>query len=170
MNEVLTRWNGLSSEEAAGEILACCGSSNWALRMAAQRPIHDEIALLNACDETWESLAESDWQEAIHSHPRIGERKATSDAAARSTAWSEEEQRKVSTASEDVKNAIAEGNRAYERRFDRVFIVCATGKSAPEILEILQKRLRNDPVAEIHETAEQLRQITHLRLKKWLSS
>ena len=170
MSDVLTRWNGLCSDEAAREILACCGSSNWAQRMAAQRPISDEIALLTTCDETWEILAESDWQEAIHSHPRIGERKATTDAPARSAAWSEKEQRKVSAASEDVKNAIAEGNRAYEGRFDRVFIVCAAGKSAPEILEILQKRLRNDPVAEIHETAEQLRQITHLRLKKWLSS
>ena len=170
MSDVLTRWNGLCSDEAAREILACCGSSNWAQRMAAQRPISDEIALLTTCDETWEILAESDWQEAIHSHPRIGERKATTDAPARSAAWSEKEQRKVSAASEDVKNAIAEGNRAYEGRFDRVFIVCAAGKSAPEILEILQKRLRNDPITEIHETAEQLRQITHLRLKKWLSS
>jgi 2-oxo-4-hydroxy-4-carboxy--5-ureidoimidazoline (OHCU) decarboxylase len=65
---------------------------------------------------------------------------------------------------------MAEGNRAYEQRFNRIFIVCAAGKSAPEILEILRRRMRNDDPTELHEAAEQQRQIAHLRLKKWLSS
>jgi len=65
---------------------------------------------------------------------------------------------------------LSEANREYEKRFDRIFIVCATGKSAGEMLEILQRRLRNDEATELHEAAEQQRQITQIRLKKWLQA
>jgi len=170
MSDVLARWNSLSSYDAEGEILPCCGSKAWARGMAARRPILDETALLAACDEVWKSLPESDWMEAFRSHPRIGESCAPASSPARSAAWSGEEQRRVASASEDVKVALAEENRLYEKRFDRIFIVCATGKSAPEILEILRRRLRNDDIAELQEAAEQQRQIAQLRLKKWLSS
>ena len=88
----------------------------------------------------------------------------------RSAAWSTAEQQKVSVAEKEVKLALAEGNRAYEERFDRIFIVCATGKTAPEILEILRRRLQNDDRTEFDESAEQQRQIAHLRLRKWLNS
>jgi OHCU decarboxylase len=169
-NDVLARWNGLRPDEAAEEILPCCGSKAWARDMAARRPIIDEVDLLAGCDHVWKSLPESDWMEAFRSHPRIGESHSPAFGRARSTAWSGEEQGKVGTAGEDVKTALAEGNRAYEQRFNRIFIVCATGKSAPEILEILRRRLRNDETKELHEAAEQQRQIAHLRLKKWLSS
>jgi 2-oxo-4-hydroxy-4-carboxy-5-ureidoimidazoline decarboxylase len=170
MNDVLARWNGLQPEEAAEEILACCGSKTWARKMAARRPILDEAALLIACDQAWNSLPESDWLEAFRSHPRIGESHSPASAPARSAAWSGEEQRKVGSSSEDIKVALAEGNRAYERRFNRIFIICAMDKSAAEILETLRRRLRNDDTAEVHEAAEQQRQIAHLRLKKWLGS
>jgi 2-oxo-4-hydroxy-4-carboxy-5-ureidoimidazoline decarboxylase len=74
----------------------------------------------------------------------------------------------VEDAAAAVKRALMEANREYERRFDRIFIVCATGKSAPEILEILRRRLNNDAETELHEGAEQQRQITQIRLRKWL--
>jgi 2-oxo-4-hydroxy-4-carboxy-5-ureidoimidazoline decarboxylase len=167
-NDVLERWNGLPPDEAAEEIFACCGSKAWARGMAARRPFTGEADLLAGCDRVWKSLPESDWMEALGSHPRIGESPSPAFARARSTAWSGEEQRNVTAAGEDVKNALAEGNRAYEQRFNRIFIVCATGKSAPEILGILRRRLRNDETKELHEAAEQQRQIAHLRLKKWL--
>jgi 2-oxo-4-hydroxy-4-carboxy-5-ureidoimidazoline decarboxylase len=170
MSAVLARWNGLRSDEAAEEILPCCGSKAWAHGMTARRPILDETALLAACDLVWKSLPESDWMETFRSHPRIGESHSPASGPARSAAWSGEEQRRVGTASEDVKVALTEGNRAYEQRFNRIFIVCAAGKSAPEILEILGRRLRNDETTELHEAAEQQRQIAHLRLKKWLYS
>jgi 2-oxo-4-hydroxy-4-carboxy-5-ureidoimidazoline decarboxylase len=160
----------LRPDEAAEEILACCGSKAWARDMAARRPFTGEADLLAGCDHVWKSLPESDWMEAFLSHPRIGESPSPAFARLRSAAWSGEEQRKVTTAGEDVKTALAEGQRAYEQRFDRIFIVCATGKSAPEILEILRRRLRNDETKELHEAAEQQRQIAHLRLKKWLAS
>jgi 2-oxo-4-hydroxy-4-carboxy-5-ureidoimidazoline decarboxylase len=170
MSEVLARWNELPSKEATEEILPCCGSKAWAEKMAAQRPIADEIALLATCDTACESLAESDWLEAFRSHPRIGERGASAPTSARSAAWSGEEQRNVEIESDDVKMKMAEGNRAYEERFGRTFIICATGKSSAEILDSLRQRLRNDDSTEFSEAAEQQRQIARLRLQKWLST
>jgi 2-oxo-4-hydroxy-4-carboxy-5-ureidoimidazoline decarboxylase len=170
MSEALGRWNGLGLEEAAEEILPCCGSKAWARATASRRPILDEAALLAASDEVWGSLTESDWNEAFRSHPRIGESPLQARNPAKSAAWSGEEQRKVGTASEDFKLALAEGNSAYEQRFHRIFIVCATGKCAAEILEILRRRLRNDEATELLEAVEQQRQIAQVRLRKWLGS
>jgi 2-oxo-4-hydroxy-4-carboxy-5-ureidoimidazoline decarboxylase len=170
MSAVLARWNSMPAEKAVEEILPCCGSKAWARKMAARRPIANEAALLAACDQIWNSLPECDWLEAFQSHPRIGESNSPEASTARSIAWSGEEQRQVGSADEGVRMALVEGNRAYEDRFKRIFIVCATGKSAPEILQILRRRLQNDDITELHEAAEQQRQITHLRLKKWLSS
>jgi 2-oxo-4-hydroxy-4-carboxy-5-ureidoimidazoline decarboxylase len=168
MNEVLARWNRLSAEEAAQEILPCCGSIAWARALVVRRPIDDDTALIARSDETWWGLGLSDWMDAFSKHPRIGELKAPLAASVQSAAWSAQEQRNVTNVGESVQLALAEGNREYERRFDRVFIVCATGKSAPEILDILRKRLRNDVSAELREAAEEQRKITNIRLKKWL--
>jgi 2-oxo-4-hydroxy-4-carboxy-5-ureidoimidazoline decarboxylase len=170
MTGVLARWNELRADEAAEEVLPCCGSQAWAQAMAARRPIPNEAALLATSDEVWTSLSESDWMEAFRSHPRIGESHTPASSSARAAAWSREEQRRAGTANEDVKVALAEGNGAYEQRFHRIFIVCANGKSALEILEILRRRLQNDDTTELHEAAEQQRQIARLRLSKWLNS
>lgn len=170
MSDTLARWNAAPDSQAAEEILPCCGSRAWADQMAARRPIDGEAALLAACDEVWRNLPEPDWTEAFRSHPRIGESRVPVADEGRSASWSGEEQRRVTTAGEGIKRALAEGNRAYEQRFNRIFIVCATGKSAPDILEILQRRLRNDDRAELLEAAEEQRQITHIRLKKWLGT
>jgi OHCU decarboxylase len=168
--KVLARWNSLQPEKAAAEVLPCCGSKSWAREMATRRPILGEAALLTACDEVWKNLSEADWLEAFRSHPRIGDSHAPAFAPPRSAAWSGEEQRKVGAAGDDIKAALAAGNRAYEQKFNRIFIVCATGKSAPEILAILERRLRNDETTELLEAAEEQRQIAQLRLKKWLLS
>lgn len=165
----LARWNTLPPEQAALEILPCCGSNSWARRMAALRPIADEDSLLAASDKIWRSLTEADWMEAFAHHPRIGHSFVPSTAPARSAQWSSEEQQKVGAARDNVLVALAEGNRAYEQRFDRIFIVCAAGKSAQTILDILRRRLRNNEQTELQESAEQQRQITSLRLKKWIS-
>jgi len=168
MSEVLARWNRLSAEEAAREILPCCGSVAWARGLVERRPIDDDTSLMAASDETWWNLRPSDWMEAFSKHPRIGERKAPAAASPQSAAWSTQEQRNVADAGESVQVALAEGNREYERRFDRVFIVCATGKSASELLEILRRRLRNDDSTELREAAEEQRKITNIRLRRWL--
>ena len=170
MSQILARWNQLPSEEAAREILACCGSTAWAQAVTKRRPLVDEATLIAVSDEVWAKLGAQDWKEAFAKHPRIGERKAPQLATARSAAWSAQEQQKVATAVESVQLALAERNREYEKRFNNMFIVCATGKSAPEILEILRRRLSNDEATELREAAEEQRKITNLRLKKWLSA
>jgi OHCU decarboxylase len=168
----LAEWNLLPAGDALNAILPCCGSHAWAQGMVARRPLLDESALLTAANETWRGLARSDWMEAFQSHPRIGETRASESSLAQSrpsqsAVWSAQEQKNAADADASVKNALVEANREYERRFNRIFIVCATGKSAPEILEILRRRLKNDAETELHEAVEQQRQITEIRLRKW---
>jgi 2-oxo-4-hydroxy-4-carboxy-5-ureidoimidazoline decarboxylase len=169
VSEVLARWNTLSPEDAVREILPCCGSNAWATAMASRRPLQDNGALLAASDEIWRRLGEADWLEAFRSHPRIGESRSEKIVAAQSSTWSEQEQQKVATADEAIKMALKWGNREYERKFGRIFIVCATGKSASEILEILRRRLHNDKATELQQAAEEQRQIMHIRLTKWIA-
>ncbi|HLW86542.1 MAG TPA: 2-oxo-4-hydroxy-4-carboxy-5-ureidoimidazoline decarboxylase [Candidatus Sulfotelmatobacter sp.] len=168
MSAVLARWNQLPIIDAENEILPCCGSRAWAMGVASRRPLGDEAAFVAASDEVWRSLDEADWMEAFRSHPRIGESAAHKTASSRSVAWAEQEQQNVADADDAVKIALAEGNREYERRFQHIFIVCATGKSAQEILAILQRRLDHDAATELCEAAEQQRLITQIRVKKWL--
>ncbi len=108
--------------------------------------------------------------EAFRGHPRIGESRPSQSASLKSQTWSAQEQTKVAEADDDLKIAMAKANQEYEQRFGHIFIVCATGKSAPDILEILRQRLRNDEHTELREAAEQQRQITRIRLTKWLSA
>jgi 2-oxo-4-hydroxy-4-carboxy-5-ureidoimidazoline decarboxylase len=169
MNGVLEQWNRLPEEDAVTAIVPCCGSRAWAAGMAARRPFADVTTLLAASDETWSNLTAADWMEAFLSHPRIGESRAPQSASARSADWSTQEQRNVVAADESAKIELAEANWEYEQRFHHIFIVCANGKSAHEILEILRRRLQNGANEELREAAEQQRQITRIRLTRWLS-
>jgi 2-oxo-4-hydroxy-4-carboxy-5-ureidoimidazoline decarboxylase len=136
--------------------------------MVTRRPFADATSLLAASDEAWRNLGESDWLEAFGSHPRIGESRAEHTAGdTRSAAWSAVEQSNAARAGQDVQLALGGANREYERRFGRIFIVCASGKTGSEILQILQKRLGNSELDELREAAEQQRQITQIRLQKW---
>jgi 2-oxo-4-hydroxy-4-carboxy-5-ureidoimidazoline decarboxylase len=169
VSEILARWNKMPHEEAAREILPCCGSKTWAASMAMKRPLREEAALLEASDEIWRDLGEADWLDAFQSHPRIGESSAEKTVEPQSSSWSEQEQQKAAAADEAVKTALKWGNREYEWKFGRIFIVCATGKSAGEILEILRRRLHNDEATELQQAAEEQRKIMHIRLKKWIA-
>ena len=165
--EALARWNELDAESAASEILPCCGSRAWAQTLAAKRPFASAQELFDASDLVWADLAEDDWREAFDSHPRIGQQHARS-ATAQSLSWSSTEQSAAMSQDDAAKLALADGNRQYEERFGRIFIVCASGKSATEILDILKRRMQNSAAQEMLEAAEQQRQITQLRLRKWL--
>jgi OHCU decarboxylase len=136
--------------------------------LAGRRPFASDAKLIASSDEIWSRLSDEDWLEAFRAHPRIGESQAERQHSERAKEWSEREQSGASSAESDVKLALAEGNREYERRFGHIFIVCASGKSAAEMLDLLRRRLNNDPAAELREAAEQQRQITNLRLKRWL--
>jgi OHCU decarboxylase len=167
--KVLSRWNAHSTEGAIQEIAPCCGSQIWAERLVARRPFLSSPALIVASDEIWNQLDAADWLEAFSKHPRIGERKAPAIASSQSAAWSAREQRGVADSPEVMQSELAEANREYERRFGRIFIVCAAGKSAAEVLDILRRRLQNDEATELRIAAEEQLKITNLRLEKWLS-
>src|SRR6185312_5797927 len=149
-------------------ILPCCGSQVWAVKLAAQRPFSSPEALLAASDGVWLALPESAWQQAFDSHPRMGEQHAQA-ATAQSLAWSSGEQN-AAMGSQDhaAKAALAEGNREYEAKFGRIFLICASGKSTQQILAILRGRMANTAEQELREAVEQQRQITQLRLRRWL--
>jgi 2-oxo-4-hydroxy-4-carboxy-5-ureidoimidazoline decarboxylase len=166
VQNTLERWNNLPDDAAADAILPCNGSQRWAQELANQRPFRTAEDLFAAADNVWNHLPETDWQQAFDSHPRIGETHAKA-ASEKSLAWSTGEQ---ATANPDAATLteLAEGNRAYEQKFGRIFVVCASGKSATEMLTILERRLANDPETEVREAAEQQRQITQIRLRKWL--
>jgi 2-oxo-4-hydroxy-4-carboxy-5-ureidoimidazoline decarboxylase len=168
MNKVLARWNQLSFADAVREIVPCCGSMSWAQGLAGRRPMTTEALLLISSNEIWRNLSLSAWLEAFDSHPRIGESPSKAPAVAQSACWSQQEQSNVSSADDATRADLAAANRAYEKKFGRTFIVCATGKSAAEILAILHRRMQNDTNAELQEAAEEQRQITQLRLQKWL--
>jgi 2-oxo-4-hydroxy-4-carboxy-5-ureidoimidazoline decarboxylase len=168
MNKVLARWNSLDATEAAREALPCCGSQAWAIALASRRPIADEASLAEVSTAIWRTLPEQAWREAFDSHPRIGQKYAALHATAQSLQWSANEQQNVS-ADDIAKLALAEANRRYEQKFGRIFIICAAGKSSAEILAALEARMQNDDSAELREAAEQQRQITQLRLNKWLN-
>lgn len=166
MNETLARWNTATVGDAEQQLLPCNGSRAWALRLVEQRPFTSLEQLFTAADAAWWSLEPAAWQEAFDSHPRIGEQHAKAASSA-SLSWSAGEQSGVSEEA-TVHAALAAANRLYEARFGHIFLVCATGKSAAQILATLQSRLHNDPAAELQEAAEQQRRITQLRLRKWL--
>lgn len=168
MNDVLARWNGLDANAAAAEVLPCCGSRAWARGLVLRRPLSGEAEVLAASDAVWWGLGEKDWREAFDSHPRIGERHAGAATTARSLAWSGREQSRVELDDERVRHRLEQANREYEAKFDRTFIVFASGRTGPEILSILEARMKNDADTEAREAAEQQRLITRLRLRRWM--
>jgi 2-oxo-4-hydroxy-4-carboxy-5-ureidoimidazoline decarboxylase len=168
--DALQRLNALPGEEAREALRRCCGASRWVDTMAARRPFPDERALFDAADEVWARLGPADWSEAFAHHPRIGDREALRERFAATRQWAAGEQSGVSAASEDVLDALARGNRDYEARFGHIFIVCATGKGADEMLSLLRQRLRNSPEVEGRIAAAEQAKITRIRLEKLLAS
>ncbi len=175
MNATLATWNAADEPVALDAMLACCGSRRWAQAMVAERPIASVWELSQAADRAWSTMQEPDWLEAFACHPRIGEHqpettttRTSHDPVERSAAWSRKEQLSARAANELVLAELAEDNRRYEQRFGFTYIVCATGKSAAEMLTILKRRLANDRDSELREAAEQQRQIMQIRLGKWL--
>jgi len=160
--------SSLPPARAEAAFLACCGSRVWAQRMTDGRPYADTAELLETADRVWWSLEPADWHEAFAAHPRIGERigerKATGDEQLRR--WSEQEQAGAAAAESPILAELVEANRLYEERYGHIFIVCATGKGAREMLGLLRSRLHNDPSTELRIAAEEQRKITHLRLLK----
>lgn len=158
----------MPAPKAAAALAECCGSTRWVSGMVERRPFESRRAIHAAADEVWWSLGANDWLEAFASHPRIGVRSGTSRQSERAGKWAAGEQSAVEAAHRDVRNALEAVNYEYEERFGHIYIVCATGKTAEEMLELARERLRNDPDDELKVAAEEQRQITRLRLDKLL--
>ena len=158
--------NSLPPDEASKELLKCCGSARWAQAITQRRPYQTVDELVRIANEVWWSLERNDWLEAFRSHPKIGEKKAADPVSVQSRQWSGQEQAGVLDANQDTIDSLARLNREYENKFGFIFIVCAAGKSAGEMLAILRARLPNEIDAELPIAAAEQAKITELRLKK----
>ncbi|MCA9540980.1 MAG: allantoicase [Myxococcales bacterium] len=159
--------NGLSADEARAALTRCCGARRFVEGLLAARPFASRTHLFGDAERVWWHLGDADWLEAFGHHPRIGADVEALRAKFAATAdWSAGEQAGVASADEAVLQALADGNRAYEARFGYIFIVCATGKSAAEMLALLRARLDADPPAELRVAAGEQARITRLRLEK----
>jgi allantoicase len=150
--------NTLTDEAAAVQLQNCCGSTEWVKRVMAARPFTAWSDLIRAAEEIWKSLTPDDWREAFAAHPRIGERSGSR--------WARQEQSGTASASSESMDALAAANREYEARFGYLYIVCATGRSADEMLAMAWQRLENSPEDELRVAAEEQMKITTLRLMK----
>ena len=160
--ERLEWFNELPRQTAVAALLTVCHSHRWADAVADGRPYRDLESLQGTADEVWLRLDPADWREALDGHPRIGEQGGSS------AHFSRQEQAGMSGAAEELRAAIAAGNRAYEDRFGHVFLISAAGRAPAEILAELERRLDNSPDAELREAAEQHRRISALRLERLL--
>jgi OHCU decarboxylase len=161
----LSEFNALPPSAAEAALGDCCGATRWTKLLTAQRPFLSADALYLAANAAWKKMDRADILEAFSCHPRIGQKAATGSQSHRQ--WSEGEQTGARTATEDVKARLARQNRAYFEKFGYIFIVCASGKSADEMLALLEQRLQNnDDATELPVAAEQQRLIMRLRLEK----
>ena len=166
--EGLRRLNALLPRQAKAAFLDCCGSPVWARAMNERRPFATAGELFAAADTLWQSAGRDEWLTAFRSHPEIGERKAEAAQSAAGQTWSSEEQAGMRGVADTTRTELAAANGAYRERFGYIFIVCATGKSAEEMLALCARRLANPPERELEVAAEEQRKITQLRLEKLL--
>lgn len=157
----------LSEADAVDALVRCCGCKRWAASTVASRPWGDDASLLSSANEVWATATREEVLEALLHHPEIGADVEKLRAKFASTAsWSEGEQSAVGDAQESTLRALADGNIAYKEKFGHIFVVCATGKTAAEMLGLLRARLENDPTVELAIAAEEQGKITQLRLEK----
>ena len=165
----LSQLNHLSLSQRREALMQCCGSTAWTDKMSDIFPIPNTETLFKYAEGVWFACDEKDWLEAFSHHPKIGDLESLQNKFNSTAHWASGEQSQVNTASINVLEALAQGNKLYEEKFGYIFIVCATGKSATEMLIILQSRLDNDPKDELNIAMREQNKITRLRLEKLLS-
>jgi allantoicase len=141
----------------AHELRNVCASTRWIETFYAARPFASWEQMIETSDRIWNALEPRDWLEAFSGHPRIGERKK---------GWSTQEQSGTRTASAETMERLAAGNRAYEEKFNFIYLVCATGRTAEEMVADLERRMQNDRDTELRIAAAEQAKITALRLEK----
>ncbi len=161
--------NRLPEADATAAFGQCCGASQWVERMVYSRPFESLGEVLETSDTIWEECDVDDYEEAFGHHPKIGDVESLAKKYANTKQWAAGEQKGMDGADLAVIHKLAEGNAAYEEKFGYIFIVNATGKSAAEMLALLEARMGNDPKDEIMIAAAEQNKITKLRLKKLLA-
>ena len=162
----LDEFNAAPDDALMPALLACCDVPSWAAEVRDGRPYADVEDALGVADTAARRWGPEDVDRALAAHPRIGERAQGRGVEA---AWSRQEQSGV-TGDGAARQALAEANRAYEGRFGRVFLICATGLDGDQVLGALRERLGHDDATEATVVATELRKITLLRLRKALES
>ncbi|MDF1764715.1 MAG: 2-oxo-4-hydroxy-4-carboxy-5-ureidoimidazoline decarboxylase, partial [Oleibacter sp.] len=162
----LEQLNNLPNDQATIVFGRCCAADNWVSGMVNARPFVDVEQMLSTAQDVWWKLEESDFLQAFEAHPKIGNVKSLRAKYADTHALAANEQHGASVADEAVLTALADGNQAYEEKFGFIFIVCATGKSAAEMLDLLEQRLPNTYQQEIQNAAENQAMITAIRINK----
>jgi 2-oxo-4-hydroxy-4-carboxy-5-ureidoimidazoline decarboxylase len=165
----LERLNDGALAEASERLRRCCGARRWVEAMLRRRPFRSREHVLRAAEEAFAEMGPEDWREAFAQHPRIGDDAAVRALPRAEAAWSAGEQAGAATADALVREALALGNHRYDERFGYAFIVCATGRTAEEMLAMLEARLANDPERELRNAAEEQMKITRIRLDKLLA-
>ncbi len=164
----LERLHGLAEADARTLLLSFNGSQAWARAMLARRPFASVRALFAAADAAWWALGPDDWLEAFAAHPRLGEPKKAATQTERSADWSKGEQQGVAGAADDVRARLAALNERYAERFGFIFICFATGRTAAQVLELLERRVENTREQELESAAREQARITRLRIEKWI--
>lgn len=160
--------NALSDGDAATAFGTCCTSDSWIKGMVAARPFSDVDAAQQAALDVWAKCNEADFLQAFEGHPKIGDVSSLRKKYANTKGLASNEQSGVNVATEATLQALADGNNEYDDKNGFIFIVYATGKSAAEMLEILQARLPNDRATELKNAAIEQSKITALRINKLL--
>ena len=157
----INNFNNLSKEDATKQLFTCCGSDVWANEMMLHFPFIDEQTLVECATNIWyNKCAETEWRQAFTHHPKIG------DVNSLKEKFAGKEQASITAATEETINQLAQANAEYENKFGFIFIVCATGKSAAEMLRLLQDRLRNSVDEELNIAMGEQQKITIIRFKK----
>ena len=167
--EIVKSLNGLTISAAQEGLAKCCAARGWVSEMLSRRPFASDDDLLAAAKEVWWSLSPESWVEAFAAHPSIGDLKTLREKFANTQKWAAHEQAGVQAASEETLQCLAVENRKYLDKFGYQFIICATGKTADEILAALERRLANNAAIELPIAAAEQLNITRLRLQKLFS-
>lgn len=165
----LKELNSLSKNLLQVELTKCCGSSTWVNKMIEKFPFPNASGFYTKAKEIWDECLPKDWLEAFEHHPKIGDIGSLKKKFENTSQWASSEQAAVKEANQNTLQLLAQKNQEYEKKYGYIFIVCATGKTADEMLNLLLKRLKNNKKEELLIAKDEQNKITQLRLQKLLS-
>ena len=165
----LEDFNKQNQVKAGQDLFKCCGSTAWVNKTMENFPFNSIEDLKISSDRNWFSCKKEDWLEAFSHHPKIGDQSSADKKHSSTAEWAKQEQSAVNDAGQIILSELVKANQSYENKFGFIFIVCATGKTAAEMLKLLNDRINNEPDKELHIAINEQNKITHLRINKLLS-